>query len=242
MKRLTKTVLSAISALALVMFPGMTAAGAEAVSKYYYTPDEAIASTTNLPSNFLIGDSEGVRVGVDGVYYIEALGVVPGDVLTKHLTIQNLDMAEESAEGKLPCTLSMRGEPLFNAGPVELLDEVHLELKLDGQTVYSGRLRGDEGVNMIENALSLGTYMPGDQRALDIKLTVGTNWELTHEKTAAEFKWIFYAVRIAPLDAPKTGGAEYGAIGGLIGGTVLLWVFLVLKKRKRDKEEMAQAQ
>jgi len=230
MHRIRKAVLSGVCALALVIFPGM-AAHAEPL---YFPGDEIAAKAVSLPSSFLIGDSEGIKVGVDGVYYIEALGVVPGDVFTKRLTIQNLDMSGSTPESSIPYTLAMRAEPLFNIGPVDLLDVINLELKLDGQIIYSGRVRGDAGVDMIQNALNLGTYQPGDQRALEIKLSVGTNWELSYEKSEAEFKWIFYAFRLTPLSTPKTGVTDYAAIG-LIGGMVLLWLFLLLKKKKRNR-------
>jgi len=234
MKHIIKTVLSALIVLAIAIFPGM-AAHAEPL---YFSPDEIAPSETNLPNSFLIGDTDGIRVGVDGVYYIEALGVVPGDVFTKRLTIQNLDMTGNTPESSIPYTLTMRAEPLFHLGPIDLLDVVHLELKLDGRVIYSGRCRGDQDVNMIVNALSLGTYKPGDQRTLDIKLTVGTNWELQKEKSVAEFKWIFYAFRATPKEAPHTGIAEYGAIG-FICGMALLWLFLFLNKKKQQEREAA---
>ena len=233
MKRIFKAALSAFLLAALVIFPGMTAAAAETETNK--GSGEALASTTNLPSSFLIGDSDGIKVGVDGVYYIEALGVKPGDVFTKRLTIQNLDMTGDTQESVIPYSLSMRAEPLSTVGPVDLLDVVDLELKLDGQVLYKGRLRGDQGVNMIETPLPLGTYKPGDQRTLDIKLTARPDWEIGYEESVAEFKWIFYAWRMTPRSAPKTGVAEYGAYV-LIGGVLLLWAFLILKKKKRERE------
>jgi len=241
MKRRCKAVLSALCALVIAICPGMVVAGAEPTTARrgpYVDPEDAVAATTNLPNSFLIGDSDGARVGWDGVYYINAAGVVPGDVITKHLTIQNLDTTGTTPESTIPYTLTMRAEPLFSIGPVDLLDVVHLELKLDGQIIYSGRVRGDEGVNMIEAPLRLGEYRPGDQKVLDIKLTVGKDWELTHEESVAEFKWIFYAWREAPFEPPRTGIAEY-AVAGLIGGTVLMWLVLVLKKKKKKDEERA---
>jgi len=241
MKRRYKAVLSALCALVIAMCPGMAAASAEETAAGrdpYVGPGDAVAATTNLPNSFLIGDSDGARVGWDGVYFINAVGVIPGDVITKRLTIQNLDMTGTNPESTIPYTLTMRAEPLFSVGPVDLLDEVHLELKLDGQIIYSGRVRGDEGVNMIEAPLRLGEYRPGDQKELDIKLTVGTDWELTYEESVAEFKWIFYAWREVSFVPPQTGIAEY-AIVGLIGGTVLMWLVLILKKKKKQDEERA---
>jgi len=218
--------------LALAIFPGVTAAsGAQPL---YFPGDEVAAKQVNLPTSFLIGDSDGIKVGVEGVYYIEALGVVPGDVFTKRLIIQNLDMPGNTPESVIPYTLAMRAEPLFQVGPIDLLDVVDLELKLDGQVLYSGRVRGDEGGNMIVNALNLGTYQPGDQRTLDIKLNVGTDWELAIEESVAEFKWHFYAFRQIQ-DTPKTGVADYTAFG-LLGSMALLWLFLILKRKKREQE------
>jgi len=231
MHRTRKAVLSGVCALALAIFPGMAAHA----DPLYFPGDEIAAKTVSLPNSFLIGDSEGIKVDVDGVYYIEARGVVPGDVFTKRLTIQNLDMSGSTPESSIPYTLAMRAEPLFNNGPVDLLDVVSLELKLDGQIIYSGRARGDAGVNMIQNVLNLGTYQPGDQRALEIKLSVGKNWELSHEKSEAEFKWIFYAFRATSPSTPQTGVADYTAIG-VIGGMALIWLFLIVNKKKRSRE------
>jgi len=241
MKRALKAALSAFFALAVAIFPGMTLASADAATatQYYFKPEEAIPSTTNLPSSFLIGDSEGIRVGVDGEYYIHCPSVIPGDVYNKRLTIQNLDAG--TPESVIPYTLTMRAEPLFNVGPVDLLDVMDLELKLDGQVIYKGRLRGDQGVNMIETPLQLGVYKPGDQKTLDIKLTARPDWEIGYEVSVAEFKWIFYAWRETPPDAPQTGIAQYGAIG-LAGGVALMWVFLILNKKKKEREEIIPAQ
>jgi len=240
MHRMRKVVLSVLCMLALAIFPGMATVSAEPL---YFPGDEIAARTTGLPSSFLIGDSDGIRVGVDGVYFIEALGIVPGDVFTKRLTIQNLDMSVTAPpESEIPYTLAMRAEPLFNTGPVDLLDVIDLELKLEGQSIYTGRLRGDEGANMIENALNLGTFKPGDQRTLDIKLTVGTSWELSPEESEAQFKWLFYAFRETPKDTPKTGVADYAVVGFIGGATVLLWLFLFLKKKKQNREAVAEGQ
>ena len=241
MKQTGKAALAALLMLAIAIFPGMTAARAEGptATAYYFVPEDAVASTTNLPHSFLIGDSEGIRVGVDGLYYIHAKGVVPGDVFTKRLTIQNLEMAGDTRESEIPYTLTMRAEPLFSMGPVDLLDVVHLELKLDGQILYSGRCRGDEGVNMIEAPLFLGIYKPGYQRTLDIKLTVSGGWELSREISVAEFKWIFYAWREMESEPPKTGVAEYSALILLGAAIPLFWFLLVVKKKKRQAREAA---
>jgi len=193
------------------------------------------ATTTNLPSGFLIGDQDGIQVGVDGLYYIDADNLQPGDVITKKLTLQNQSQNDTSSAGKIPYKLTMRAEPLFSTGPVDLLDAVHLELKLDGKTVYSGRCRGDDDVNMIENALQLGEYKIGDLRVLDIKLTVDPKMIAYEDESEAEFKWIFHAYRDSTVKPPNTGDpARIGlyVLSLVISGNLL---FLVWYKRKRNK-------
>jgi hypothetical protein len=204
------------------------------------------AAGNNLPNSFLIGDEDGIQVGRDGVYYIDQRKINPGDVFTKSLTIRNLEQIDSTPESKLPFTLTMTAEPLEESGPVKLLDAVHLNLKLDGKTIYDGRVRGDEGTNMVQNALALGQYASGVTRVLDITLTVDPNMELyNNQKSAADFAWHFYATRADATGSktPKTGvdilleTLPYA----IVGGTTLFCLFLVLKKRKRDAAIRAQA-
>ena len=199
------------------------------------------AAATNLPDGFLIGDQNGITVGVDGEYYINCEEVLPGDVFHKVLTIQNLDVTGAAPESSVPFNLTMRMEPVSETGPVKLLDITRLDLKLDGVVIYSGRVRGDEGVNAILNALFLGEYKPGDQRALDITLTVDGNvtqadWE-QEAYSEAKFRWTFYAYRDKSEDGPKTGVLEtYGAALLLIGAMAAFCAVLFFVKKKRGKE------
>ena len=204
------------------------------------------AAATNLPDSFLIGDQNGIKVGVDGEYYIECVDVLPGDVFHKVLTIQNLDMDGATPESSIPFNLSMRMEPVSEIGPVKLLDITKLVLKLEGTTIYSGRVRGDDGINAILNALNLGQYKPGDQRTLDITLTVDGNINQADWKqdtySEAQFRWIFYAWREKSEDGPKTGFLEnYGVYLLPVGGMVTLSAVLFFLKTKKKRGE-AQGQ
>lgn len=87
-------ILSALCVLMAVLFSGTAVVNA--------------AATTNLPNSFLIGDQDGIYIGVDGEYYIDAREVKPGDVITKTLTIQNLEQNDRSTEAKIPYILAMR--------------------------------------------------------------------------------------------------------------------------------------
>ena len=145
------------------------------------------AAASGLPDYFLIGETTGLTVTGDGVYLIDAPELKPGDTITKQLLIRNLE----------PYTfrLSLRAEPMEETGPLDLLDEVRLTLTLDGHLLYDGRVRGDEGVNMILTPLDLGLYPSGAYRTLDIVLTVDSSMSLHYESSEAFFRWIFHAVR-----------------------------------------------
>ena len=204
------------------------------------------AAATNLPDSFLIGDQNGIKVSTNGEYYINCADVLPGDEFHKVLTIQNLDMNGVTPGSSIPYKLTMRMEPVSETGPVKLLDITRLVLKLDGTTIYSGRVRGDEGVNAVMNSLDLGEYKPGDQGKLDITLTVDGNvnqaeWNKAYSE--AKFRWIFYAWREKTEDdGPKTGLLEnYGVYLLPIGGMVTLGAVLFFLKRKKNRGE-AQGQ
>lgn len=185
------------------------------------------ATANNLPAGFLIGDHDGISVTRDGEYFINAVELEPGDVITKTLTIRNTE------EGT-PFKLTMTAEPLQTTGPVDLLDVVHLELKLDGKVVYDGRIRGDEGVNMIQNALNLGQYAYGDSKVMNIVLTVSEDMKPSKEKSTADIGWRFYAVRDEAADPPKTGETIQLVIYFLMIGMMLIASFLLIYKKKHE--------
>lgn len=194
----------------------------------------ASAAATSLPAGVLIGDQDGITCSQEGEYYIDATGLQAGDVLTKQVTIRNTE----------PYTykISMTADPMEETGPLKLLDEIHLNLKLNGKTLYDGRVRGDEGVNMILNALDLGTYTSGDTAIMDITLTVNPEMQkYWYTSSEAWLRWNFYAARPDEgKDGPKTGEmVTYGMyiLGGCLLGTSL--VLLISKKKQEQQDEPA---
>jgi LPXTG-motif cell wall-anchored protein len=189
----------------------------------------ANAAAGALPPGLLIGDQNGIYVDRYGDYFINAVGLRPGEVLIKTLTIRNTEQAA-------PFSLSMTAQPLESTGPIDLLDKVRLELALDGQPLYSGRLRGDGDGGMIQNALALGEYAFGGQKTVTITLTVDKDIDLSQEKSAADIRWHFFAARDEAADPPKTGEAAGNCLtllaAGLAAGTAVL--ILVRKKQGAD--------
>jgi hypothetical protein len=196
------------------------------------------AAETNLPDSFLIGDQDGIQVDTDGMYYIDIV-VNPGQVHTKKLTIQNLDQGRP--ESVIPYTLSMLAETEEETGPIKLLDVVALELKLDGKVIYDGPCRGNaQGNDITETPLPLGDYAPGDQKVLDIRLTVDSNMPSAaagDELSEAIFLWHFYAVRAMDPEPPKTGEVirDYAPYLAVMGGMLLFCFTLVVLKKKKEE-------
>lgn len=200
--------------------------------------NEASASEQKLPSSMLIGDTDGIHVGTDGQYFIQADNLRPGDVIKKTLTIRNVGLNETYQ-------LSMLASPLTTSGPVDLLDAVHLTLVLSGRIIYSGRLRGDTGVNMITNALDLGEYGPDDSATLEITLKVDSDIEISRTKSVAEIKWIFAAVRTDGTDvtAPKTGDLiGYTISIAFLLSQLAVVLLLLAKRRKRENAGKGEPQ
>ena len=194
------------------------------------TAQAQAAAAAELPSGVLIGDQNGLTVSGTGEYFIDADELEAGDVITKQLAIRNL----ESYTYKI----FMRAEPLEETGPLHLLNEVGCTLTLEGKVLYNGRVRGDEGVNMILESLDLGTYNSGDQRTLEIKLTVNPEMK-QYYWTASEafFKWHFYAAREEKSDRPNTGEIVQNSLYIIFPGMVLAMGILVLIKRRKQAEE-----
>jgi hypothetical protein len=172
----------------------------------------ARAAEHKLPESFLIGDENGISVDEAGDYAIYITDLNPGDVITRTVTIRNLEKSGSYA-------LSMTAEPMDTAGPLNLLDNMLLRVKLEGRLLYEGRLRGDgagtknlagNGADMIENALPLGSYASGDYGKLELEIVAdfaqAGYWTLA-EKSAAEVRWRFDAVKEAGSGTPKTGEA-----------------------------------
>jgi len=189
------------------------------------------AEAADLPAGMIIGDQNGIRVSTDGAYFINAEGLKAEDVITKQLTILNTEPYSYK--------LSMTAEPLEETGPLKLLDEVRCTLKIDGRILYDGRVRGDEGINMIQNALDLGTYRSGEQRVLEITLAVSPEMEGHFwESSEAFFNWNFYAAQITgPEERPKTGEAVKNSLYFILPGIMLAIGILLLKRRKESGDK-----
>ena len=169
-----------------------------------------LAAETNLPDSFLIDDENGISVTGAGEYFLYSDNLMPGDVITRTLTLRNLEQGE-------PFQLHLLGESPESAGLVDWLDNLHLQITLEGRVLYTGRLRGDgestrtmegNGIDLIDEGLDLGVFRKGDYGVLRFVVTADAGHmsaEDLHESSSARITWVFHAVKDAPIDPPKTG-------------------------------------
>ena len=214
MTRIKKMILSVVCAV--VVFSGATVS----------------AATANLPAGLLIGDNDGIHVSGDGNYFIYADNMRAGDVINKTLSIYN-------TENDKPFSLSMTAKPLFSEGRIDLLDRISLELKLNGNVIYSGRVRGTDGVNMVDNALQLGKFAYNDRATMEIHLKLDEDIPIGYfyDKNVAEVAWNFLAIKDEAAPPPKTGVLEtvvYISLGIMALSACLLLFLARRNKRVSD--------
>ncbi|MCL2299791.1 MAG: hypothetical protein FWC27_06555 [Firmicutes bacterium] len=197
---------------------------------------QALAAETNLPAGFLIGDENGISVTDAGEYFLCSDHLLPGDVITRTLTLLNLEQGE-------PYRLYMLGDAPASSGNVDWLDNLHLRITLEGQLLYSGRLRGDgreacgmpgNGADLIRQGLNLGTYGKGDRKTLRFVVTAnaGLSAQDLREVSSARINWVFHAVKDAPPDPPQTGDALRGGIYILLLSICVLCAVFYRRYRK----------
>jgi len=199
----------------------------------------AHAVETNLPEGFLIDDEDGISVKDAGEFFLFSHSLMPEDIITRTLTLRNLEQGE-------PFRLRLLGESPASAGPVDWLDNLHLRITLDGRELYAGRLRGDgrdtrtmkgNGADLVNQGLDLGEFKKGGYGALQFVVTADAGHmsaqDLT-EPSSASINWVFYAVKDAPPDDPKTGDAvRYGSYILLLAIGILCAVFYDRYKKLR---------
>ncbi len=207
-----KLIMKALVMVMILLLPGINAVAESA-----------------FPPGLLIGDNDGIHVTSEGKYFIYADDMKAGDVIQKTLTISNTENST--------FTLTMTADPLDQTGPIELLDKIKLRLTLDGKQIYNGRVYGDDGNNMILNALQLGRYSFGDRKTMKIELSLDKNIPKSQfmQKSIAEVRWNFYAVKDDYATPPKTG-EEINQIL-MASCTALIGVALILFYKSQRKSE-----
>ena len=202
----------------------------------FATAASTLAVEKNLPDSFCIDDENGISVTDAGAYFLYSDNLMPGDVITRTLTLRNLNQGN-------PFELCMIGESPESAGPVDWLENLHLRITLDGRELYAGRLRGDgrdtrtmegNGADLLYQGLELGTYQQGDYGVLKFVVTADAGHlsaEDLREASKASIKWVFYAAKNAEEDGPKTGELVRFGLYILLALLIILCAAILWKGR-----------
>jgi len=198
----------------------------------------------NLPDSFLIDDENGISVPGTGEYFLYSHNLLPGDVITRTLTLRNF-------EQDVPYRLHLLADAPNSAGAVDWLDNLHLQITLDGRELYAGRLRGDgrntrrmqgNGVDLVGQGLDLGLYERGDYGVLKFVVTADAGHMSTddlREQSSARINWVFHAIKDVPPDAPQTGDTARWTMYILLAAAgILSAVFYGRYKKMVKRSEM----
>lgn len=193
---------------------------------FFHIP--AYALPADLPSGLLIADDTGIHIKKDGLYFMDLNNVYPGYTIKKALIIKNTDK-------KNSFSLYMQSQPLKTKGPVDLLDKIKLELKLEGKIIYSGRIYGDDTINIVVNPLVLGKFRQGESKVLDIKITLGRNIsnDMFYDKSIAYIRWHFTAMQEQTFPPPITGES----LDVLLLLEIVLISIILINVQKRHKRK-----
>lgn len=190
----------------------------------------AYAANNTLPSGFVIADADGIHASKDdGGYMLVAGDIGPGDVITKTVTLRNLE------SGSSVYGLYMTAEPVEVTGTVDLVKHSNMVMRLDDTVIYTGPVDGITGGLLRYKSVPLGKYNSGDMRVLHIIITIDEDWKLEYTQSKATFRWIFYASKDENPDEPKTGEiiTYILYILCILMLTVLCVLFFVYKKRNK---------
>ena len=155
----------------------------------------AVEAAKTLPPGLVIGDSEGMYATSEGDYYVDLVGILPGEVYEKEITIRSLDLEE-------PFSLGMLVEEVGSSGSVFWKEHITLTLILDDKEIYQGPILGDGSSDWSKTPLELGVCKYGTDKLLLVRFTLDshlTNEDL-REQSKLEFYWTFVGTRDRPTE------------------------------------------
>lgn len=158
----------------------------------------AVEAAKTLPPGLVIGDSEGMYATSEGDYYVDLVGILPGEVYEKEITIRSLDLEE-------PFSLGMLVEEVGSSGSVFWKEHITLTLILDDKEIYQGPILGDGSSDWSKTPLELGVCKYGTDKLLLARFTMDshlTNEDL-REQSKLEFYWTFVGTRDQPTEPTK---------------------------------------
>ncbi|WP_086348614.1 LPXTG cell wall anchor domain-containing protein [Candidatus Enterococcus clewellii] len=162
------------------------------------------AEEINIPDGFVIGDDQGLSVTENGGYFFNLSGLMPGDIITRNLVIQN----NRSDDYRLKMIIA----PKSHEGPVNLIESMSMVFMLNNKTIYDGNLSSNEQGETVESReIDFGVISAGSKQTMDIELKVLRNIpfdEFMSGPSEAIVTWTFIAERDEPLPSNSTEPTE----------------------------------
>ncbi len=154
MKKQAKKLIPILIAVVFIFCVHMTAYAAETL------PD---GSVKGLPERLVVLDDKGQSVSDSGDYFFVVENMQAGETYSKKIQLMNL---REDASYKI----TFKAEPLTKKGEIDLENECVCEIFLDGKEIYSGKVTGEGTPDIRDNAMSLGTYQPGESHIMKVNV------------------------------------------------------------------------
>ncbi|MBL1226777.1 LPXTG cell wall anchor domain-containing protein [Enterococcus sp. BWR-S5] len=149
------------------------------------------AEEINIPDGFVIGDDQGLSVTENGGYFFNLSGLMPGDIITRNLVIQN----NRSDDYRLKMIIA----PKSHEGPVNLIESMSMKFTYSSTVIYDGNLSSDENGETVESReLDFGIIPAGSTQTMEIELKVLRNIpfdEFMSGPSEAIVTWTFMAER-----------------------------------------------
>lgn len=193
-----------------------------------------------LPSDVLIGDTDGFYVDESGEYFIDLQNLMPGDAFTKEILIKNTNMQQGFS-------LYLSARPGEQHGSFAFQEAISISISQNNLSLYEGNMFQDS--NLREQPLLLSTLKPGEECEIKVIFTVDHRLGLAdyQEDSAFFFYWDFTAIANVEAKAneksqafPRLGGQEnvyWQQIGWL---SCLLYLGRKLKGMCNEKNEYLQ--
>ncbi len=128
-----------------------------------YADELREGSVKGLPEKLVVLDDNGKSVNENGDYFFNVEGMNQGELYTKKVQIMNL--REDTSYD-----ISFMAQPLDKSGEIDLEEECDCEIFVDDGLIYKGKVTGEGNPDIRNNAVTLGTYEPGESHSMRIDI------------------------------------------------------------------------
>ena len=228
MKKTFKTIASLVMALTMIMGMSLTAFAADSSVTHEGGAEDFV---------FLPGSAY-----TDTDLFDSFKGVMPGDVLTEEIVVQNKfagsdyvriymrAVAHDEAANPLSPSVAQT-ETVVSMS--DFLSQLSMTVKQGDKVLFNAS--PDELDGLKENVL-LGEFDPNESTKLTVELTVPIELGNEYAYRVGEVDWIFMVEELNNPDAPQTGDQmDIMLVTGVLVASVLVMAAVLLMKRRKQQ-------